>query len=365
MTFASPLDTRFDGYVRRARPASRTRCLRGAGRCRNPCRARGAPTARNRFDRHDLDKRRSFRFAAIARPRSAVVARAAEVGRLRRRRVRQHALDRRDDRGRRLAVAEEVEHQRARPDLADRIGDALAGDVGRRAVHRLEQRREVALGIEVGRRRDADRAADGRAEIGQDVAEEVGADDDVEAARAAATKCAVRMSMWNWSVRMSGYCAAIARKRSSQYGIVIAMPFDLVAEVTCFAGRVRASSNANRRMRSTPLRENTDSWNTISRSVPSNIRPPTDEYSPSVFSRTTTKSMSPGLRLASGDGDARHQLARAQVDVLVEARAGTGSASPTATRDRAPSPASRPRRRRSPRTARAARTSRRASSGRA
>ena len=97
-------------------------------------------------------------------------------------------------------------------------------------------------------------------------------------------------------------CAAIARKRSSQYGIVIEMPFDLVADVRCFAGRVRASSNAKRMMRSTPLRENTDSWNTISRSVPSYMRPPTDEYSPSVFSRTTTKSMSPGLRLASGEG---------------------------------------------------------------
>ena len=80
------------------------------------------------------------------------------------------------------------------------------------------------------------------------------------------------------------------------------MPFDLVADVTCFFGRVRASSNANFRMRSTPLRVNTDCWNTISRSVPSYMRPPTDEYSPSVFSRTTTKSMSPGLRLASGDG---------------------------------------------------------------
>ena len=30
------------------------------------------------------------------------------------------------------------------------------------------------------------------------------------------------------------------------------MPFDLVAEVRCFFGRVRASSNANFRMRSTP-----------------------------------------------------------------------------------------------------------------
>ena len=37
-----------------------------------------------------------------------------------------------------------------------------------------------------------------------------------------------------------------------------------------------------------------------SRSVPANMRPPVLEYSPSVFSRTTKKSMSPGLRLASG-----------------------------------------------------------------
>ena len=32
--------------------------------------------------------------------------------------------------------------------------------------------------------------------------------------------------------------------RSSQYGIVIAMPFDFVAEVRCCLGRLRASSNA-------------------------------------------------------------------------------------------------------------------------
>jgi hypothetical protein len=31
----------------------------------------------------------------------------------------------------------------------------------------------------------------------------------------------------------------------------------------------------------------TVSWTTISRSVPSNMRPPISEYSPSVFSRTT------------------------------------------------------------------------------
>ena len=32
------------------------------------------------------------------------------------------------------------------------------------------------------------------------------------------------------------------------------------------------------------------------------MRPPSEEYSPSVFSRITTKSMSPGWRPASGQG---------------------------------------------------------------
>ncbi len=43
-----------------------------------------------------------------------------------------------------------------------------------------------------------------------------------------------------------------------------------------------------------------------------------DEYSPSVFSRTTKKSMSPGLRPASGQGTARHQAHRPKVHVLIE-----------------------------------------------
>ncbi|HEX6632442.1 MAG TPA: isocitrate/isopropylmalate family dehydrogenase, partial [Usitatibacter sp.] len=45
------------------------------------------------------------------------------------------------------------------------------------------------------------------------------------------TKFAVRMSMWNLSVFTSGYSAEIALKRSSQYGIVIEMPLDFVADV--------------------------------------------------------------------------------------------------------------------------------------
>src|ERR1700710_2142126 len=51
------------------------------------------------------------------------------------------------------------------------------------------------------------------------------------------TKWAHRMSMWNQSVFTSGYCAAIAFTRSSQYGIEIDMPFDLVADVRCLFGR--------------------------------------------------------------------------------------------------------------------------------
>ncbi len=43
--------------------------------------------------------------------------------------------------------------------------------------------------------------------------------------------------MWNWSVLTSGYSFAIAAKRSSQNGMVWMMPFDLVAEVTCFLAR--------------------------------------------------------------------------------------------------------------------------------
>src|SRR5882672_5123065 len=45
------------------------------------------------------------------------------------------------------------------------------------------------------------------------------------------TKWAVRMSIWYCEVFTSGYLAAISLKRSSQYGMVMAMPLDLVAEV--------------------------------------------------------------------------------------------------------------------------------------
>ncbi len=106
--------------------------------------------------------------------------------------------------------------------------------------------------------------------------------------------------MWNLSQRTSGKFFAIASTRSSQYGMVIEMPFDLVAAVRCLRGRFCASSKANLSTRSEPMRVMKVSCTANSRSVPANMRPPVLEYSPSVFSRTTKKSMSPGLRLASG-----------------------------------------------------------------
>src|SRR5271169_2619865 len=82
-----------------------------------------------------------------------------------------------------LAVAEKLEHHRARPDLADRVRDVPAHDVGRRAVDRLEQRGVLSLRIQVRRRRDRNRARARGPEIREDVSEEVRADDDVEPVR--------------------------------------------------------------------------------------------------------------------------------------------------------------------------------------
>ena len=62
-------------------------------------------------------------------------------------------------------VAQKIQHHRAAPDLANRVGDSLASDVGRRAVHRLEQRREQPLGIEVVTGGNADGAGSGRPQV--------------------------------------------------------------------------------------------------------------------------------------------------------------------------------------------------------
>src|ERR1044072_8336416 len=112
------------------------------------------------------------------------------------------------------------------------------------------------------------------------------------------TKWAVRMSMWYCEVLMPGYCAEIALKRSSQYGMVIEMPLDLVADVTWFFARVFAVSQAKGLSRSQPRLVKTESWVANSCSVPACMMPPAFEYSPSLFSRTTQKSMWPAFGCA-------------------------------------------------------------------
>src|SRR5262249_27822876 len=67
-----------------------------------------------------------------------------------------------------------------RPDLSDRIGNSLLSDVGRRAMHRLKHRRKFALWIEIGRCSDADGADYRRAEVREDIAEKIRADDHIE-----------------------------------------------------------------------------------------------------------------------------------------------------------------------------------------
>ena len=82
-----------------------------------------------------------------------------------------------------IAMAQMIEHQRAGPDRADRVGDPFAGDVGRRAVDRLEHRRKRPLRVDVGARRDAEASRNRRADVGEDVAEEIRRDDHVERLR--------------------------------------------------------------------------------------------------------------------------------------------------------------------------------------
>src|SRR5216683_6299664 len=108
---------------------------------------------------------------------------AAEIGGPRRAFVGKHRFDRTYDCSGGGGVPEVFEHQRSRPDLTDRVGDTLAGDVRRRAMNRLEGRRINAFRIDVRRRRDADRAAHRRAQVGKNVTEQVGADHHVEPIR--------------------------------------------------------------------------------------------------------------------------------------------------------------------------------------
>src|SRR5574340_1309652 len=102
------------------------------------------------------------------------ICRASDVARAR---AFQHdLLDSFDDRIGGRFFAEVLEHHRARPDLADRVRNAFAVDVGCRTVHGLEHRRELAFRIEIGGWRYAYRSGYGRTQIGENVTEQIRAD---------------------------------------------------------------------------------------------------------------------------------------------------------------------------------------------
>src|SRR5438067_7531940 len=87
--------------------------------------------------------------------------------------LRRYPFDRLHDARRRARLAEMLEHERAGPERRDRVGDAFAGDVERRAVDRLEHRRELALRIEIRGRRNAERAGQGGGQVRENVRVEV------------------------------------------------------------------------------------------------------------------------------------------------------------------------------------------------
>ena len=83
------------------------------------------------------------------------------------------------DRVGKVAALERIaQHHRRRQDRRQRIGDVLARDVGRRAVHRLVQ--PLAIVRERRGRQHADRAREHRRRVGEDVAEHVARHHDVE-----------------------------------------------------------------------------------------------------------------------------------------------------------------------------------------
>src|SRR5215212_5292363 len=80
-----------------------------------------------------------------------------------------------------LRASDLFEHHGTRPDRARRVSYALTGDVQGGAVDRLEERGVLALRVEVRGGGDPDTAGDCGGHLREDVAEEVGAHDHVEA----------------------------------------------------------------------------------------------------------------------------------------------------------------------------------------
>ena len=110
--------------------------------------------------------------------------------------------------------------------------------------------------------------------------------------------------------------------------MVKVMPFDLVAEVRCFFGRVRASSKANFRMRSTPWRrEHALLRDELAVGALEHAAADRGIFALGVLAHHVEVDIGLG---AAGQrrAHARHQLARAQVHILVEAAADRDQQAP-------------------------------------
>ena len=78
-----------------------------------------------------------------------------------------------------------IEHHRGAQNGRDRIGNAFAGNVGGRAMHRLEHRRIRSLGIGVRAGGQPQPAGDNAAQVRQQIAEQIRRHDHVEPLRTA------------------------------------------------------------------------------------------------------------------------------------------------------------------------------------
>ena len=222
-------------------------------------------------------------------------------------------------RGVRVGLAEVVEHQRAGPDRADRVGDALAGDVGRRAVDRLEHRRVLARRVEVARRAPR------------------------RGCPSTAAPRSVRMSPNRFDATItSSVCGWVTMRAASASTWYLRdghggdsrghLVDDLVPQHHRVLQRVRLGGagqeparprHAPARTRSAPRRSmprrvKSPVCSATSCGVPRCRRPPRPAYSPSEFSRTQTMSMSAGPRSRERRRDAGQQPHRPQVHVLLE-----------------------------------------------
>src|ERR1700722_4520461 len=110
----------------------------------------------------------------------------------------------------------------------------------------------------------------------------------------------------------------MALTRSSQYGMVIEMPFDFVAEVRCFLGRLSARSNANFKTRSTPTR--------VVPCLCNNPPSPRPGKHPAADGRVLPFRIFPhdvevditGFPIRQRRRNAWHQADRTKIDVLIE-----------------------------------------------